>query len=353
VPFDAPGVGSVETWRAEAVWTGFPSIAQASPICYLKCDRPRPWQHNSVCRSTLILTGEFMKTVAVIGATGEVGSRLVDALQSSYRIIAIVRNPEKRDFSRYPNVEVRLVDDVSNVDSLALSLDGCEAIINTGYIWFAEHIHQAVLRSDASIGHIVFTGSTGIFTRLPSESAERKRMAEMFVQEHYRFPWTIIRPTMIYGHKDDRNISRLVKAVARYPILPLIGKGGSLIQPVLIHDLVKAYGTALLNPQYYNKSYNIGGSRAYTNRELIACTASSLGRNPRLIALPAALVRSGVTLLSMMGLSPISGEQVQRFQENKNIDLSSFIADFNYVPRNFEQGIEFLIRDLKEHGQLR
>lgn len=294
-----------------------------------------------------------MNTIAVIGATGEVGFRLIHALHSSYRIVAIIRNQEKRNFSRYPSVEVRHVDDISNVNSLALSLDGCEAIVNTGYIWFAEHIHQAVLQSRASIRHIVFTGSTGIYTRLPSQSADRKRVAEMFIQERYRCPWTIIRPTMIYGHKDDRNISRLVKAVARYPILPLIGKGSSLIQPVLIHDLVKAYETALLNSKYYNKSYNIGGSKAYSNRELIAYTASSLGRQARLIPIPAALVRSGVALLSMMGISPISREQVQRFQENKNIDLSAFITDFDYVPRDFEQGIQFLIRDLKEHGLLR
>lgn len=294
-----------------------------------------------------------MNTIAVIGATGEVGFRLIHALHSSYRIVAIVRNREKRNFSRYPGVEVRQVDDISDVGSLALSLKGCEAIINTGYIWFAEYIHQAVLQSQAAIRHIVFTGSTGIYTRLPSQSAERKREAEIFIQERYRCNWTIIRPTMIYGHKDDRNISRLVKAVARYPILPLIGQGSSLIQPVLIHDLVKAYEKALLNPKYYNKSYNIGGSKAYSNRELITCVASSLGRQARLIPLPAALVRSGVALLSMMGISPISGEQVQRFQENKNIDLNAFITEFDYIPCDFEQGIQFLIRDLKEHGLLR
>jgi nucleoside-diphosphate-sugar epimerase len=293
-----------------------------------------------------------MSTIAVIGATGEVGFRLVHALHSSHRIVAIVRNPEKRNFSHYPGVEVRQVDDISNVDSLALSLDGCDAIVNTGYIWFADYIHQAILRSGASIRHVLFTGSTGIFTRLPSHSADRKREAEMLIQARYRCNWTIIRPTMIYGHKDDRNISRLVRAVARYPLLPIIGKGSSLIQPVLIHDLVKAYEKALLNSKYYNKSYNIGGGKAYSNRDLITCTASSLGRHARLIPLPAALVRGGVALLSMMGLSPISSEQVQRFQENKNIDLSAFVADFDYVPRDFEQGIQFLIRDLKEHGLL-
>jgi nucleoside-diphosphate-sugar epimerase len=294
-----------------------------------------------------------MHTIAVIGATGEVGFRLIQTLHSSYRIVAIVRNREKRDFSRYPGVEVRQVDDISDVDSLALALDGCEAIVNTGYIWFAENIHQAVMKTGAKIRHLLFTGSTGIYTRLPSHSAERKRMAEKFIQERYLCPWTIIRPTMIYGHKDDRNISRLVKALARYPFMPLIGKGSSLIQPVLIHDVVKAYETALLNSKYYNKAYNIGGGKAMSNRELVACAASSLGRQARVIPFPAALVRSGVALLSMMGLSPITREQVARFQENKNIDLSAFIKDFDYVPRNFEEGIQLLIHDLKAHGLLR
>ncbi len=293
-----------------------------------------------------------MDTIAVIGATGEVGYRLVQALHSSHRIVAIVRNLDKRDFSRYPGVEVRHVADISKVGDLAASLKGCEAIVNTGYIWFAEFILQAVLESQAPVRHIVFTGSTGIFTRLPSASAERKRKAEAFIQEHYRLPWTIIRPTMIYGHKDDRNISRLVQAVARYPVMPLIGKGSSLIQPVLIHDLVKAYGTALLNTRYYNKAYNIGGSKAYSNRELIACAATSVGRPARLIALPAALVRSGVAVLSMLGLSPISKEQAQRFQEDKDVDLDAFIADFDYVPHDFEHGVQLLVRDMKEHKLL-
>lgn len=294
-----------------------------------------------------------MNTIAIIGASGEVGFRLVHALHSAHRIIAIVRNREKRDFSPYPGVEVRQVDDISDVASLARALDGCDAIVNAGYIWFAEHIHQSILRSRTPVRHVVFTGSTGIFTHLPSPSADRKRAAEAFIHEHYRCHWTIIRPTMIYGHKDDRNISRLVKAVARYPFMPLIGTGSSLIQPVLIHDLVKAYGTALLNPKYYDKSYDIGGGKAYSNRELIACTASSLGRPARLVPIPAALVRSGVALLSMLGLSPVSREQVRRFQENKDIDLSAFVADFEFVPRDFEQGIKLLVSDLKGHGLLR
>jgi nucleoside-diphosphate-sugar epimerase len=294
-----------------------------------------------------------MSKIAVIGATGEVGFRLVGSLQSSHELVAIVRDKRKRNFNAFPGVEVRQVDDISDVASLASSLRDCTAIINTGYIWFAEDIHKAILGNSESIKHIVFTGSTGIYTSLPSQSASTKRVAEAFIQEHYRCPWTIIRPTMIYGHKDDRNISRLVRAIARFPVLPLIGNGSSLIQPVFIGDLLRAYEKALLNPTYFNKSYNIGGSKAYSNRDLISFAASGLGQRERFIPLPAEFVRLTVALLSAMRVSPISVEQVQRFQENKHIDISTFVADFDYVPCDFEHGIKLLIHEMKEHGLLR
>lgn len=293
-----------------------------------------------------------MNRIAIIGASGELGCRLVDYLRPSHAVVAIVRDPRKRDFSACPGLELRQVADVSDVEGLSQALAGCNAIINAGYIWFAPHIHQAVKRGASTIEHVVFTGSTGIHTSLPSPSAERKRSAEKFIEDEFDCPWTIIRPTMIYGHRNDRNISRLVQTLARFPILPLIGQGNSLIQPVLIHDLVRAYGTALLDARFYNKRYDIGGSKAYSNRELIACAASSIGRRTRLIPLPAALVHGAVALLSMLGVSPITREQIRRFQEDKSINLDAFVEDFHYVPCDFERGIRFLLSDLKEHGML-
>jgi nucleoside-diphosphate-sugar epimerase len=157
---------------------------------------------------------------------------------------------------------------------------------------------------------------------------------------------------MIYGHKDDRNISRLMRTIARYPVLPIIGSGDCLIQPVLIHDLIKTYGAVLFNATHHCKAYNIAGGKVYTNRELIYCAASGLGRKVKLIHLPAGVVSAGVSILSLLGLSPISREQVKRFQEDKNIDLSAFISNFGFVPHDFEQGVQLLIRDMKLNGLL-
>lgn len=317
-----------------------------------------------------------MSRIAIIGASGELGYRLVQRLCSRHSIVAIVRRADKRDFAacvgRDKNethtadppkedtpkeephkIEVRVVRDIGNTNALCAALDGCDAVINAGYIWFAQAINEAMAQCKAPPRHIVFTGSTGIYTRLPSESAQRKRLAEDYIRQHFHSHWTIIRPTMIYGHKDDRNISRLVRAVDRLRVFPLIGDGDSLIQPVFIHDLVKAYEIALLNERCYNRIYDVAGGRAYSNRELIRCAADSIGKKTLFLPVPARLISLAVRLLGRLRLSPISQEQVLRFQENKDVDLLPFIDEFKYVPRNFEQGIGELVHEMKQHGMLR
>ncbi|KRB91442.1 SDR family oxidoreductase [Noviherbaspirillum sp. Root189] len=294
-----------------------------------------------------------MRTVAIIGATGEVGFRLVQVLQPAYRIIAIVRNPAKRDFSRFPGTDVRTVQDVADSASLAAALHGCEAVINASYIWYAESIIHAVRLSGAPITHLIFTGSTGVLTKLPSDSADRKRASEQAIRVHCTVNWTILRPTMIYGHKNDRNISRLLRAVDRYRVFPLIGKGDSLIQPVLIHDLVRAYGIALFNPRHYNQVYNVAGAKAYSNRELIRCASRGLGKRIWFVPIPAPVVRAGVKLLSALKISPVTAEQVMRFEEDKNIDLGPFVRTFGYEPRDFEKGVSVLISELKANKLVR
>lgn len=300
-----------------------------------------------------------MARIAVIGASGEVGYRLVQRLACRHSIVAIVRRAGKRDFSECARradedgVEVRVFPDVSDTPALSAALDGCDAVINAGYIWFAQAVNDALAHCKTPPRHAIFTGSTGIFTRQPSESAQRKRLAEAYIRQQLRCHWTIIRPTMIYGHKDDRNISRLVRAVDRLRVFPLIGDGSSLIQPVFIHDLVLAYEIALLNERCYGKTYNVGGGRAYSNRELIRCAAARLGKKPLFLPMPASLIGVAVSVLACLKLSPISQEQVRRFQENKDVDLHPFIDEFKYVPRDFEHGIGELVDDMKRHGLLR
>ena len=291
-------------------------------------------------------------TISIIGASGEVGYKLVNKLCQTHFIKCVVRNSTKKDFSALKNVQLIQVEDISQTEKLISALESSDVIINTGYIWFASDIHNAIKQLDVKPNHIIFTGSTGIYTKLSSKGAQIKRDAELFIQSNYTIPWTIIRPTMIYGHCDDRNISRVTKVLNKTPVMPLIGNGSALIQPVFIDDLLKAYETVLLNDSFFLKSFNIGAEFAISNKELFTTISSTLKRKLVFISINPKIISALLKIMSLIKFKPISQEQVLRFQENKNIDLTDFVENFNYTPRPFEKGIIDLIKEMKSKNCL-
>lgn len=292
------------------------------------------------------------KIITIIGASGEVGFRLAERLSKTFYIKCVVRDRNKRSFAQFKDVEIIQVEDISLAAKLSNAITNSHVIINAGYIWFAKDIFAAIENCESNPEHIIFTGSTGVFTKLSSKSAQQKRDAESFIRENYKIPWTIIRPTMIYGHPDDRNISRLVKALLKTPVMPLIGKGESLIQPVFINDLLTAYERAMLNEKHFYKSYNIGAKYPLTNADLFHSVAKALNKNVRFIAINPKLLLFILNVLAFLKLNPISHEQLSRFQEDKDIDMTSFIEAFNFEPISFEEGVTHLVADMKFKNRL-
>lgn len=287
------------------------------------------------------------KRIAIIGATGELGFRLIPLLYHKYELNAIIRNPQKRNFSDYPNTDIYIVEDISETEKLSKAIRGCVAVINTAYIWFASPIKAALDMLDEKPKHIIFTGSTGVYTKLKnSRGAEKKRTAERFIRQYYDINYTIIRPTMIYGHRDDGNIARLVKALKKMPIFPIIGKADNLIQPVFYKDLLKAYTKALLNDKFYNKSFDIGAPKAISNKELFKLAAKESKTKVIFVHLPAAVILFAVKLLSFIKVSPVSQEQVLRFQEDKDIDITTFRKNFNFETTSISEGMKELVKDI-------
>ena len=293
-----------------------------------------------------------MRKIAIIGASGEVGFKLVETLSSIYKLNCIIRDSGKKDFSALKNIQLFKVDDISNITELSRAVQGCDGIINAGYIWFAEDILYAINLNKEQPKHIIFTGSTGVFTKLPSAGAEIKRKAEVFIRENYNIPWSIIRPTMIYGHKNDRNISRLARLIERVPILPLIGKGDKLIQPVFIDDLIRSYQVAIFDRRFYHKAFNIGGLNALTNKELFQKISAALDKKTFFISFNPSLILSTVRLLRFFRINLVKEEQVNRFQEDKDVDVSKFTEAFHFTPRSIDEGLTLLIKNMKENDCL-
>ncbi|HEY3060128.1 MAG TPA: NAD-dependent epimerase/dehydratase family protein, partial [Chloroflexota bacterium] len=145
--------------------------------------------------------------------------------------------------------------------------------------------------------------------------------------------WTIVRPTMIYGTARDRNISRLLRFVRRWPVFPLCGD--ALWQPVHVEDVADAVVAALDSTATVRRTYNLPGAAPVRFSELVRTAARAAGRrHVLLIPVPIATATVAARLTRI-----VSPEQIQRLAEDKTFDYADAAYHFNYQPRTFAVGV--------------
>jgi nucleoside-diphosphate-sugar epimerase len=285
--------------------------------------------------------------LTIIGATGNLGYRTFIAfyLTQKFQINLIVRNKYKKDFSAFQDVSIFEIDDIQNINVVSNILNESDLIINTINIINSKPVIDSILISNNKLKIIIFTGSTGIYSKTHSQI--KRINGEKNVLES-KLPYTILRPTMIYGHFEDKNISRLIKFISKYPILPLIGRGNCLIQPVYINDIVNAFKKIIDNPEMFiNKTYNIGALYPISNIELIKTVERKLNKKIFKVHVPAFIIKLIIKILSVFKFNIISINQVDRFQENKDINMTDFESIFGFKSKSFEQGVTIEIEEMK------
>jgi uncharacterized protein YbjT (DUF2867 family) len=201
------------------------------------------------------------------------------------------------------------------------------------------HVPSLVRQLDsAGVKRAVFVSTTAIFTTLPSVSRATRVEAEAAVQNS-GLEWTILRPTMIYGTVRDRNISRLLRFLKRWPVFPLCGN--ALWQPIFVEDLAEAVVAVLDSANSIGQVYNLAGGCALRFADLVRTAATSLSREVLLVPVPmvAAVMAARVSRV-------VTAEQVRRLAEDKTFDYSSAIRDFGFRSRAFAEGVRLEAQSL-------
>lgn len=192
----------------------------------------------------------------------------------------------------------------------------------------------------AGLSRAVFVSTTAIFTNLNAPSKQVRTDAEQTIRQS-GLRWTIVRPTMIYGTPDDRNMWRLLQRLRRLPVMPMPGGGRHLQQPIHVADLADVVVAAVGSEVAVGKAYDVAGPEALSFRQIVATAGRAIGRSPRALPIPAqpvvrllrAVERTGRTL-------PLKAEQIERLVEDKSFDITEAVTDLGFVPRSFADGIE-------------
>ncbi|MEA4888150.1 MAG: nucleoside-diphosphate sugar epimerase [Clostridiaceae bacterium] len=152
---------------------------------------------------------------------------------------------------------------------------------------------------------------------------------------------TILRPTMIYGTLDDKNVSTFIRMVDKLRLFPVINGAKYELQPVHARDLGEAYYSVLKHPETTaGKSYNCSGGSPIMLIEMLKIISDYLGKRTKFISVPFWFAYSGAWVLYLITLTKIDyREKVQRMIEPRVFDHTAATIDFGYTPVEFAAGV--------------
>lgn len=194
------------------------------------------------------------------------------------------------------------------------------------------------------VQRIVALSSTSRFTKAQSgderEIATATRLAE--AEERVRqwaesrgVEWVILRPTLIYGFGADRNVADIARFVRRFGVFPLLGDAAGLRQPVHALDVADAC-VAALRAAGANRAYNLSGGETLSYREMVERVFEALGMRPRVVSVPAGLLRAGAPLMRCLPrYRHVNLEMALRMNRDLVFDHSDAARDLGFAPRRF------------------
>lgn len=197
----------------------------------------------------------------------------------------------------------------------------------------------------AGARRIVALSSTSRFTKVgSSDTAEQANAAELIAGEarvqawaaSRGIEWVILRPTLIYGHGRDRNITEIARLVRRFGFFPLLGKASGLRQPVHADDVASACTAALLSSAASNCAYNLSGGEVLPYREMVERIFAAMQRRPRLLTIPLSAFRWAIRgLRCMPRYRHWSAAMAERMNRDMVFDHADAARDLDFSPRPF------------------
>lgn len=289
-----------------------------------------------------------MGNVLITGLTGRSGRHFGELLvRNAYPgAIALVRDAKKFE-SLYGGQEILTCVEGDTQDEAGLEKILADHNISTIFhisgIKQTPSILNVVLRS-GGVDRLVLVHTTGIYSKFKAASEEYLQIETQMLERLHGtgIRVTILRPTMIYGSLDDRNISVFLRMVDKLRIFPLVKSGHYELQPVNQEDLGRAYYQVLTAPDAtMDRNYNLSGNDVIYLRDMLAMMSKLLGKKTVFVPVPYWIAYSGAWVLYLLTLTKVDfRERVQRLVEPRAYSNTDARRDFGYDPMPFAEGLK-------------
>ena len=265
-----------------------------------------------------------IRCVVVFGGSGFLGREIVKCLLTERIAVRVaVRSPGNANIPEQTRAKGKtkaIYADVRDETSVALAMDGCDAVINAVGLYVergAETFESVHELGALNVAHQCATQDirrlihiSGIGADLNSESSYVRARAKGELLATDVFPrTTILRPSVLFG-PGDKFLNTFAKLIRASPVLPLFGKGGTMLQAVYVGDVAQATLQALQKPASQGKTYELGGPRPYSYRELIELVLARTRKRRPLLPVPFIVWDFLAAIASVLPAPPLTRDQV-------------------------------------------
>lgn len=316
-----------------------------------------------------------MKNLLITGATGFIGSHLVEtALQKGYRVFCVVRATS--DLSVIDQKRVHLIKaDLSNFEELKKAFAGLNH--NFDYLIHAagmtkgknldefmqanykgtEHLLSALqnsthllpkklifLSSLAAAGPTALGSVIQINANKPITDYGKSKLAAEAIIQKSNIPYITLRPTAVYGPR-EKDIFTLFK-ILKKGINPVIGFHKQELTFIYVKDLVELIFLGL-DSETQNETFFISDGKVYDKLQLAQYIESNLKKRAIKITLPLWFIKGMAFFSEQIARiqSKYSPLNLQKYRELKAAswacEVQPTFQAFDYQPQyDLQRGVE-------------
>jgi NADH dehydrogenase len=291
------------------------------------------------------------RVVTVFGGSGFIGRHLIGRLAKQDWIIRVaVRRPSQADFLK-PLGEIGQITPlrapIQDPIAVAAAVEGADAAINLVGILYERGkqtfagVHAGGARTvaeaaaAAGVEHLVQVSAIGADLHAAADYARSKAAGEAAVKTAFPSA-TIVRPSIVFGPEDDF-FNRFAVMARLSPALPLIGGGSTRFQPVYVGDVAQAIAKCVADPACAGKTYELGGPRVYTFKELLQLLLREIRRRRLLVPWPFALAEVQARFLELLPVPPLTRDQLRMLRRDNVVSEGALtLADLGIAPTSAE-----------------
>ena len=269
------------------------------------------------------------KIIGSFGAGGFLGKHLMRQLTKlDYRVKVATRNPYLKGYLKplgNPGQIELFKTNIFNPEDVKQVLKNCDLAINLVGILFEtrkqkfNQIHAqfpnllSELCNELGVKKLVHVSALGVKEGHPSQYMQSKLQGEKNIQNTFKQS-VILRPSVIFG-PEDKFFNTFATIAQFSPVLPLVGGGDTVFEPIYVGDVAEAIVKSLELNNAKPIIYELGGAN-YSFKELMQILLLEIRKKRFLMPISFGVAKFQSYFLEMMPHPLLTPDHVEMLKFN-------------------------------------